>query len=191
MLTRRLAASALVLALLACSRPPALSVLASPAFSSGRFRSAALDPRAGQLLIREGYHPMDPRGLQQEVLQALAEHGYATADPEASDLWVGVHLLGPGGVQMGPGPEARKPGREAPPEAGRGGGAGRRGAGTPGRGTPDRTPGAPEGRGLVAVVQLLERSTGQVLWQGEAILAGPGKDGSDPLQGLMDALPRR
>ena len=188
---RFLPASALVLALLACNRPPALSVVASPTFNASRFHSAALDPREGQLLIREGYHPMDPRGLQREVLQAMADHGFAPAGGETSDLWVGVHLLGPGSGQPGPAPGGHRSGREAPPETGRGSGAGRRGAGAPGRGAPDRTPGAPEGRSLVAVVQLLERATGQVIWQGEALLGGPAQEGPDPLQRLLDALPRR
>lgn len=186
--SRLLPPIALVVLLSGCTRPPALSVLSAPGFRPESYRTATLDPRPGQLLIREGYHPMDPRGLQQEVAQVVATHGFGAAEAEGADLWVGVHLLGPGGPAAAPA-EGRGRSREAG-DAGRGAG-GRKGAAAPGKAAPDRSAGRPEGRGMLAVIQVLDRASGQVLWQGEAVLGGPAKDGADPLQALLDALPRR
>ena len=177
--------------LLACARVPPLSVVTTPAFSPAAHRTVALDPRTDLLLIRDGFYPMNPRDLRYQVLEALGAHGYAEAEPEAADLWVGVHLLAQGGSAHSPAAEPKKRAREG------GGGGGRSGGGKGGglgKGDPSRKEGSPPpSHGTLAIIQLVERGSGRVLWQGEATVGAPpsGAPSADPLQPLFDALPAR
>ena len=182
------------LLLLACTRVPPLSVETYPGFSPAAHHTVALDPRVGLLLIRDGYQPLNPRDLRFQVLEALGAHGFAEAEAEAADLWVGVHLLSQSGAGHPPAAEPRK----RPQEGGGAAGGGRRGSGGrsggPGKGDAGRKEGSPPpSHGALAIVQLMERGTGRVLWQGEATVgaAPPGKPTQDPLQPLFDALPAR
>ncbi len=177
--------------LLACARVPPLSVVTTPGFSPAAHRTVALDPRTELLLIRDGFHPLNPRDLRYQVLEALGAHGYAEGEPEAADLWVGVHLLTQGGTAHTPAAEPKKRTREG------GGGGGRSGGGKgggSGKGDSSRKEGSPPpSHGTLAIVQLVERSSGRVLWQGEATATAPppGQPSADPLQPLFDALPSR
>ncbi len=180
--------------LLACARVPPLTVVTTPGFSPVAHRTVALDPRTELLLIRDGFHPLNPRDLRYQVLEALGAHGYAEAEAEAADLWVGVHLLAQGGTAHPPAAEPKKRSREG---GGGGGGGGRSGGGKGGglgKGDSSRKEGSPPpSHGTLAIIQLVERGSGKVLWQGEATATAPppGQPNADPLQPLFDALPIR
>lgn len=179
------------LLLLACARLPPLTVVTTPGFSPAAHRTVALDPRTELLLIRDGYHPLNPRDLRYQVLETLGAHGYSEAEAGAADLWVGVHLLAQGGSANASGAEPKKRTREGGsggghPPGGRGGGGG--------KGDSARREGSPPpSHGTLAIIQLVERRSSRVLWQGEASVVAPpkGQPDADPLQPLFDALPSR
>jgi hypothetical protein len=174
----------LILAPLACSKPQfAYDVDAT--FQQASYQTVAPDPRTDRVFIREGLRPLDPSLHRRAVLAELEARNYRPVPPEASDLWVNVVVLmqaGPGGHGEGSPSGSR---REGSGEGHRGGGGrGGMGGGTSKAGKEGGGPRAdfgPRG-GLTVIVQLEDRKTGRVVWQGE-VDPGPKEqtpDGKPP-----------
>ncbi|WP_306592043.1 DUF4136 domain-containing protein [Geothrix sp. 21YS21S-4] len=170
------ALSALLL-LFGCSQPRFV-YRTDPAFRGGAYRTVALDLRTDQVLIREGFRPVDPGFRRQAVLSALTARGYRPEAAGTADLWVAVHLL----------VEAREEGSAGPSRPARG--AGRRGGGGPprGEGAPRDAGERRTGRGTL-LVQLLDPKTGQALWQGESPLERGDRDSEEVVRKLLEPLP--
>lgn len=141
------------------------------AFPSGSYRTLAPDPRQDRVIIREGMRPLHSGPHLRAVLAGLEAHKYRSVPPEEADLWVAVYVLTEGppeGDRGGSGKPAR---REGTGEGHRGGGHGGKSGGAP---TAGKQMGAPReamgGRGGTVIVQLQDRKTGLVMWQGEANL---------------------
>lgn len=171
-----------ILAGLACSQPR-FSHLEAPAFRISGYRSLALDPRGDRALVREGYRPAEPGLWLGELAAPLSSLGYRWVPEAEADLWVGFHILRPA-----PREGSRERPRKAAGKGQGGGGAGHSGGGGRGSGVRTGEPAAPGlhgggGRGeILLVLQLMDRRTGEVVWQGEG---RPETGGDAPIPAVV------
>jgi hypothetical protein len=189
----------LILAPMACSKPR-FAYEVDATFHQASYQTVAPDPRTDRVFIREGLRPLDPSLHRQAALAELQARNYRPAPPDASDLWVNVVVMmkaGAGGHGEGSSSASHREGSGAGHRGGGGrgsmGGGGASKAGKEGGGS--RADRGSMG-GFTVIVQLEDRKTGRVVWQGE-VEPGSGEhtpDGKPPsieatMHQLLQPLP--
>jgi hypothetical protein len=155
---------------LGCSKQPTLSYSARPNTPIERFRDVALDPREDLIIAVEGMRPVGGTEIKAQVIAELQAKGYRVVPSDQAELWVDVWTLTPGGL------EHMRPmsgyGRQSK-SLHAGGGS------VPFEGD-NRPRGNTTASKLMVIVQLVERSSTDMVWSGTLDLPLPKPNPKDP-----------
>lgn len=175
-----------------CSRP-SFSYDSRPGTAVEHFRDVALDPRKDFILGVENMHRVNAPEIQSQVVGALEAKGYRFVPADQAELWLDVVTLSAGGSRHGSSNGTGKPEGRSGAGGGRGG-RGSRGGGMGGRNqqeggeTASRDLSAPGGD-LMIVVELVERTSTEMVWTGVLELPMPKSAPKDQAttKGMIEA----